>query len=449
MKNTKRILIAVLALVMVLSVMLTGCKRPQVTFNKIPQVAATYGNGQELTSGQYLAYLAMATDEIYQEKMYELNPYYSYGIGDKDPWAETYTYGDSSEKISLADYILRYTQDTIKRQLVLTQMMKDNGLKFNADDEAEFNTSIAGMKKDAFIDLGFNNDTYIYVLRNLQLNESSTFYGLYGKGGKRAIPEAELKEYFEKNYLSYKAFTIALTDSNGKELDKKGEAYQKIMDRMNKYMEIYEKEGYDAAYEAYEKEQTEINEIKKATTTTTTTSGTGTTTAGSTTAGSTTAGSTTAGSTTTTTTAGSTTTGSETTTTTGSETTTTTGAAKEEEHDHDHRVNEDSSTMDEEVKKAIESVEVGSCKIVELTSASTPYVALIERLDIHKDDEGKEGTIYEDAIEDIIYTLKYEAFSKEVDALVAEFKITFNEKVINHKDCQPAKIYELMTSLFY
>lgn len=457
MKNTKRILIGTLAMVLVLAVMLTGCKMPKPTFNKIPGVAATYGNGQELTTAQYLAYLAMITDEIYQEKMSELNPYYQYGIGDKDPWSETFSYNGSTEKISLADYILRATQDEIKRQIVLTQMMKDNGLKWIAEDEAEFNESIAGMQKDAFIKLGFNNESYIYVLRNMQLNESSAFYGMYGIGGKHAsaVTEEETKNYFKENYLSYKMIAISLTDSNNKELDKEGDAYKQIMAAVNKYMEVYEKEGFDAAYEAYEKDQENINKIKQTeatkTTTTTGTSGTGTGTGatGTGTSGSTTAG-TTAATTTTTTTAATTTTttGDGSTTSTGSTTGTTGAAEEEEEHDHDHRQDVDSSTMDEDVKKAIESVEVGDCKIVELTSASTPYVTIIERLDINKDDEGKEGAVYEEAEENIIYELKYEDFSKEVDAAVKEVKITFNKKVIEYKDCQPYKMYELMQELF-
>ena len=54
MKNTKRILCTMLAMAMLLSVMLTGCDRPKVTFNEVPDTAATYDGG-EITTGQYLA----------------------------------------------------------------------------------------------------------------------------------------------------------------------------------------------------------------------------------------------------------------------------------------------------------------------------------------------------------------------------------------------------------
>lgn len=458
MKNTKRILCAMLAMVLLLSVMLTGCKRPQVTFNKIPSTAATYGDGKELTTGQYLAYLYLEFENMYfNQGLYQ---YASYGL---NPWEQTFPYGESDEKIPLSDYIIRSAQDNIKRQIVLTQMMKDNGLKWIAEDEGEVNKSLASLEKDAFIELGFNNDSYAYALKNANLNERSTFYGLYGAGGKRAIAEDELKEYFEENYLSYKAISIALTDSNGKELDKEGEAYKKIMDYMNKYMEVYEKEGFDAAYEVYEKDQEAITDLKETeATTTTTTTGTGTNASATGTGTSAATTTTTAAPTTTTTTAtGSTSgTGSDASTTTG-----TTAVEEEEEHDHEHNHRQDvdsaSKDFDEALKYAIigktdddgnveqEGIEEGECKIVEYKAGgSTPTVALIERLDPDKDDEGNESTaVYEDAKESIIYTKKYEEFDEEVSEAVAALKITFNEKVVNYADCKPEKFLEIMENL--
>ena len=455
MKNTKRIICTILAMVMALSIMLTGCSRPQVTFNEIPQTAATYDGG-ELTSGQYLAFLYLEFENLYYNQ--GLYQYEMYGM---DPWEQQFPYGETEEKLYLSDYIIRATQDNIKRQIVLQQIMKDNGIEWIAEDLADINESLAAMAKDAYIDLGFNNDSYAYALKHANLNERSAFYGLYGKGGNRAIAETELKEYFEKNYVSYKAITIALTDSNGKELDKEGEAYQKIMDRMNNYMEIYEKEGFDAAYEAYEKDQKDIEDIKKTeatkTTTTTGTSGTGTTGTGTDAS----AADTTAATTTTTTATTTTTSAAEITTGTDASTTTGTAAEKEEEeheHEHEHRQDVDSTTMDEALKDVImgktkedgtveiEAIEVGDCKIVEYKAGgSTPTAALIERLDINKDDEGKEGAVYDEAVENIIYTKKYDEFNEEVLAAMAKLKITFNEKVV--EKCLPKTFLDIINNL--
>ena len=456
MKNTKRILCAVLAMVMLLSVMLTGCSRPQVTFNKIPDTAATYGNGQKLTTGQYLAYLYLEFENLYfNQGLYQ---YASYGM---DPWTQEFPYGDNNEKLLLSDYIIRATQDNIMRQIVLQQMLKDNGLKWFAEDEAELNKNLNAMEKDAYIDLGFNNESYAYALKNANLNERSVFFGLYGKGGKRAIAEKELKEYFEKNYLSYKMISIPLTDSNGKALDKEGNTYKLIMDRMNKYMEIYKEQDFDAAYEQYEKDQEEINKSKKEeankTTTTTGTSGTNTTGTGTNGSG------TTSGTTTTTTT---TTTAADTTTSTANTTTTgTTSAEKEEEHEHEHEHNHrqdvDSAAedYDQALKDAIvgkkdkdgkveqEGVKVGECKIVNYkANGTTDTVALIERLDINKDDKGeKPNTLFEDSKENIIYTKKYDEFNEEVKKAMAALaqQITFDEKV--KAACKPEDFLEVLS----
>ena len=451
MKNTKRILCAMLAMAMLLSVMLTGCSRPQVTFNKIPATAATYDGG-EITTGQYLAFLYLEFENLYYNQ--GLYQYEMYGM---DPWAQSFTYGedDNAEKLLLSDYIIRATQDNIKRQIILQKLMKENNISWIADELAEMNESLATMEKDAFIDLGFNNESYGFALKWANLNERAAFYGLYGAGGNRAIPETELKEYFEENYVSYKAISISLTDSNGKELDKEGEAYQEIMDRMNEYMEIYEKEGFDAAYEAYEADQTEIDELKEteATKTTTTTGTTGTGTDAS-------ASDTTAATTTTTAATTTTTSAAETTTGTDASTTGTTGAEEEEEeeHEHEHRQDVDSSSMDETLKDAIlgktkedgtveqEGIEVGECKIVEYKAGgSTPTAALIERLDIHKDDEGTEGAVYENAVESIIYTKVYEEFNEEVLAAMANLKITFNEKVV--EKCLPKTFLDIINNM--
>lgn len=438
MKNIKRTIAAMLAMVMLLSVLLTGCGVPKITYNKLPDTAATYGDNQKLTSGQYLAYLYLEFENMYfNQGLYQ---YASYGM---DPWAQTFPYGEgeNAEKLILSDYIIRAAQENIKRQIVLAQILKDNGLEWDADDLKEINDSLKGMEADAYLPLGFNNDSYAYALKNANLNERSAFYGIYGemngKKGPKAIADTELKDYFDKNYVSYKMISIALTDKNGKELDKEGEAYKKIMDRMAKYEKLYAEKGFDAMKEEFDKDEKAAQEEASKPTTTTTT-GTGT----NTTAATTTAAPTTSATTTATTTAA---------------TTTGTTADEHEGHDHDHeeeedkdpnRVDADSTTMDEEMAKAIKGVEVGvgkGKKVEFKNGGSTPTVALIERLSIDTDRNGKEGGLYEDSIENIIYEMKYEEFDKEVDAKVAALTIVFDEKVV--KKCKPEDFLEIMNNL--
>ena len=451
MKNTKRILCAVLAVAMVLSVMLTGCDRPKVTINKVPAVAATYGDGQQLTTGEYLAYLYLTFENTYNSAYEYYNQYAAYTGTYTDPLTQTYTYEEGGEEMSFYDYVVRLTQDNIKAQIILNQMIKDNGLSWDADGLSDYNQTVAELQKDAFIDLGFNNESYTSALKSLTLSWDSAFYGMYGEGGKhaKAVTSEELKNYFDTNYVSYKMLNIALTDSNSKALDKEGEAYKKLMELMDGYMKVYEEEGFDAAYEAFEKDADTIESIKESaattTTTTTTTTGTGSTTAAS--------GNTTAG----TTAATTTTTASTTTTTSTDDTTTTTGTTaateeEEEEHNHEHRVDVDSSTMDEALKNAIkgkkdadgnweiEEIPVGECKIVEVESGEVLYAVMIERLDPYKDEEGNDSTLFEDSKKDIIYTLKNEDFTTELQDAVDTLKITFDKKVVDK--CRPEDFVE-------
>ena len=446
MKNIKRMIATVLAMVMLLSVMLTGCGVPKIAFNKIPDTAATYGDNQKLTSGEYLAYLYLEFENMYYNQ--GLYQYEMYGM---DPWAQTFPYGDTEEKLILSDYIIRATQDNIKRQIVLAQMMEDNGLKWIAEDEKEINDSLKDMLEDAFIDLGFNNKSYTYAMKNANLNERSAFYGLYGKNGPRAVKEEDIKKYFEDNYVSYKMISIPLTDKDGKALDEKGEEYKKIMERMDKYVELYKEKGFDAVKEQYDKDEEEIKKQQSTTTTTKNPTGTDATGTGTTTG---------------------TTTAAPTTTTTAVPTTTTTATTTDTDHDHDHdhdheeeeedkdpnRVDADGSSMDEELLKAIKGtekdgkveggIEIGAGKGEKVTykaGGSTPTVALIERLDIHTDRNGEKDGLYNDSIESILYELKYEEFDKEVDAAIAKMTIVFNEKVI--AKCKPEDFLTIMNNM--
>ena len=430
MKNIMRILSAVLATVLLCTVLMTGCSVPKIEVPSIPDTAATYGDGQIISTGEYLAYLYLEFENIYYNQ--GLYQYESYGM---DPWAQTFPYGEGDEKLPLSDYIIRATQDNIQRQIVLAQMMKDYKLEWIEEDLKTINENLSAMQPDAYLPLGFNNDSYAVALKNANLNERSAFYGLYGKGGQKEIKEDDLKKYFADNYLSYKVISIPLTDKDNKELDKKGEAYKKIVERMDKYLKIYEEKGFDAAKEQYDADE-------KAAAATTTTAGNKTTGNGSTN----------------TTTAATTTTAAPTTTTTTAAETTTTTADEHEGHDHDHdheeedkdpnRVDADATTMDEDLVKAIRDVEVGKAKIVEYKAGgSTPTLALIERIDINVDRNGKDGGLYEDSVENIIYEMKYEEFDKEVTAALEQLTVTFNKKVVNHKKCKPEEFLNIINNL--
>lgn len=315
----------------------------QPTVHPLPAVAATYGDGQELSTQQYLAYLYLEFENIYlNQGLYQYAPY---GM---DPWEQEFPYGDDGEKLLLSDYIVRATQDNIKRQIVLQQMMEDYDIDWIADEEEEINKSLAAMEKDAYLDVGFDNNAYGYALKNANLNERSTFYGLYGKGGARAVDELTLRQYFVTNYLSYKMISIPLTDAGGKALDVNSEAYEEILAKMSHYQTLCQESGFDAVYALH------------------------------------------------------------------------TGEVAEHA-----RVDVDASHMDPTLAQAIRAVRIGDTAIVEFTETTTPYIALIQRLDIYDTNE-----LFENSVEEILYTTCYEAFDQEVSEAVERLAIAFDDKVV-------------------
>ncbi|MBQ8683173.1 MAG: hypothetical protein IJ518_01490 [Clostridia bacterium] len=362
MKYTKRILCTVVAVALLLSVMLTGCSMPKLVIGGTPDIAGTVGD-REITTGEYLAYLYNTFNEMYYNQ--GLYYYEYYGM---DPWTQEYTYGegDTAKKVKLSEYISLQTQDSIIRQEALTAMLKEQGLSWLEEDEKKINEDIAKLEKDAYLAAGFSNENFIKSYKNLYLNERSLFYGLYGKGGKREVSEADQKKYFEENYLSYKIISIALTDSEGKELDEAGK--KKITDELNGYLETYNKDkNFEAAVDAYNKANAEKD------------------------------------------------------------------AKVEPSKDADNRQNVDAkaSSMDKDLEEAIRSVAVGTAKIVTYSEGGkTPTAALILRLDINDP-----KTLFTDEQENIISSLKYEEFDKEVTEKAGKIAATFNKAVT--KKCKP------------
>ena len=205
--------------------------------------------GKEISTGDYLAYLYNTFYNMYYDQ--GLYYYEAYGM---DPWTQQFTYGEGEDapKVELSEYITLQTKDTIVRQEALTQMLEKHNISWIAEEEKDINKELGEMTDNNFIDLGFTNDKFVSAYKNLYLNERSLFFGLYGKGGEREVKEKTLKEYFEKNYVSYKIISIDLTDKDGKELKK--DEQKKITDQLNGYLEQYNKDkNFEKVVDAYNK----------------------------------------------------------------------------------------------------------------------------------------------------------------------------------------------------
>ncbi|MBR5524879.1 MAG: hypothetical protein IKU51_06405 [Clostridia bacterium] len=261
MKNTKRILCSLLAAVLLLSVMLSGCSMPKITLPGTGDVAAT--GDVELSTGEYLAYLYNEFYNMYYNQgLYQYEMYYQ----DYDVWAQSYTYGegDDAEKLLFSDYIIRAAQDYVKRQIALEKLMDENKLDWLEKDVEELEADIKEMGKDAYLTLGISDENFLTVYKDISLNERGAFYGLYGKDGPREVKEEDLKKYFTDNYLSYKMISISLTNSEGKELDAEGK--KKITDQLNGYLDKYNADkNFEAVMDEYNKSNAKEGEEVTAT----------------------------------------------------------------------------------------------------------------------------------------------------------------------------------------
>lgn len=424
MKMTRILSFAVAVMLMISCLLMGGCSTP---------ANALEVNGKVYTTGDYLAYVYNVINTDYTTYMY----LYYYGA---DALSEKVTYGEDNE-VKLSEYIRLTAQDTMIRQKVLEDMLAEHKIEWDADDLKEIDESLKELKTDAFLPLGFNNDRYINMVKATGLNESSLFHGLYGKGGKREVAEADLRKYFDDNYLSYKIIEFSLVGSDNKDLPEA--EVNKIKARLEKYLEEFNKgektgAGFDKVYALYTADE---EAAKKGSSS----SSTGTTTTGSTTTTTTAATTTTAG-TTTTTTAGS----------TNNSTGSTTTEDKKETPTAERNDIVAEKASDEELVKAIRAVQEGSAGIQTYQkNGTTKTMALIFRMDPEaertetvKDEDGKETTkevdYYAEEKENVLSYMKYEEFDKEVKEKIA----ALSDKIVRHKRAlNAADVKEMLTLL--
>lgn len=316
MKHTIRILSAVLAL----SMLLTGCSLWKPTLEGPGDVAATYGDGQTLSTGEYLAYIYNEINNIYS--------YYSqYGM---DASTETFTYGegeDAKEDLSLLEYVALSTPDNIKAQIALDKLMADNGIQFTEKDYEKFDdlhSAYHGLKdeKAAYqpgfaLPLGISDEHYWSVYEKLTLNYYKAYYGLYGKGGVKEVKDKEIRKYFDDNYLSFKIINLNLTKTeNDKTVDMTDKEKKAELQKLEGYLKICNEKGFEKAMDQYNKDIADKDEEVEAST------------------------------------------------------------------DEQNRQNNDANDMDENLAKAIRKLKVGKAEIVEYKSGGTDAcAALILRLD--------------------------------------------------------------------
>ncbi len=317
MKNGKRILSLVLAGVMMLTV-LAGCSMPKIILGGTPTTVGTI-DGKEVATGEYLAYMYTSFMDVYfSQGLYQ---YAQYGL---DVWGQELTYGegDAAQKVSVEEYIRLATRDDMLTQAAMRQLMAKYEIEWDEEELKELEESFATADEAEFLSMGISKENMLNAYRNISLNQSALMNGLYGKGGEREIAEADLKKYFDDNYLSYKIISVSLTDDEGKELADKDKKVH--TDLLNGYLADYNKDkNFEAVVDKYNKYVAEQNKSTE---------------------------------------------------------------KVEASKDEDNRQNADATDMDEYLVKEIRKLEVGKAAVVEYKAGgSTPTAALILRLDPNSD----------------------------------------------------------------
>ena len=317
MKNGKRIFSLVLAGVMMLTV-LAGCSMPKLILGGTPETVGTV-DGKEVATGEYLAYMYTTFMDVYfSQGLYQ---YAQYGL---DPWGQELSYGegDAAQKVSVAEYIRLATRDDMITQAAMRQLMAKHKIEWDKKELEELEKSFATADEQEYLSLGISKEHLLNAYKNISLNESALLNGLYGEGGERAVSEKDRKDYFDKNYLSYKIISISLTDDQGKELsaDKKKEQTELL----GGYLKDYEKDkNFEKIVDKYNKYVADKNKSTE---------------------------------------------------------------KVEASKDEDNRRNADATDMDEYLVKEIRKIEVGKAMVLEYKSGgSTPTAALVLRLDPNSD----------------------------------------------------------------
>lgn len=403
MRNLKKVCSAVLCAAMLLCVC-TGCSTPSVAMTV---------DGVDYSTGEYLANLYNNFYGVYQSNYLYL--YEQYGLG--DPWDQSFSYtaGSTTQAMDTAAYIKQLTQDAIIRQRAVSKLMEQYGVTLSEETLAEADEALQSISESELLALGFNKENYRKWFIAATYNEEALFNGIYGKGGEKEVPEADIRAYFDENYLVYKSIETSLVDSEGEALSE--EEIAKVRAKLESYLKVYEDTGdFNKAIDQYTTDST-----------TTTTEAT-----------------TTAATTTTTTAATTTATTVATTTTT---TTTTADSDSDAETDEEETEEETDSNVkeivaetyeDEEFVKALKSVDEGKAEIVTYKkNGSTDTMALILRMD--PEGEGRED-YYEESRDSVLQNMKGDEYSDMVTSLALTLPVEVNKRALNM--CDPKKFMQ-------
>ncbi|MBW7572796.1 peptidylprolyl isomerase [Caproiciproducens faecalis] len=191
LKTTKKVVAAVLAVAMMAGI--TACKSDKSWAMKNDSLTAPIGVYIYNLYNAYQSAQTMVTDTS--------KPLLEQKIDGKD--ANT--------------YIKEKALDATKSLFVMNDKMKELGLSLTADETKSISSNTDTQWAQASSTLekyGISKASFNLAYSDYYTKYQKVFTALYGKGGKKEVPEADLKAYFEKNYTDFSYFLKPLYSSD-------------------------------------------------------------------------------------------------------------------------------------------------------------------------------------------------------------------------------------------
>ena len=201
-----------------------------------------------MTSGEYLAYQTNSYQLAFSNVSEQLNPTQSEETSAEEaPAAVTVTkkevFAATIDDKSAVDWINEETLSSVKKALYINTMASEKGVELSESEissvtsNANYYWSVYG--EAFFLPNGISQESAMKYYTTSAL-ASALFMKLYDEGGEKAVPTADIQEFFYENYARFKFGYASLQDAEGNAIA--DEEAKVIRDRFDGYLkEVNEK----------------------------------------------------------------------------------------------------------------------------------------------------------------------------------------------------------------
>lgn len=244
MKSLKRSFALFLALAITL--LAAGCSGQDMTWS--------YKDDQTtLSIGTYIFYNMNAYQGAAQKVKDSNGDFLSEEIEDED-----------GTKMTAREYINKQADLSCKNYLNVEKKFKEMELSLTeTETEAAKQNALSNWSyyKQSFEGYGISQESYLNAASMVPAKYEKIFKALYGKGGEKEVPVADLTPYFLKHYTSYKHIAVPLytSESNAQGTSTSTAISEKEVEKIKKDLDTYanavnkDKKSFEDQIKAYMK----------------------------------------------------------------------------------------------------------------------------------------------------------------------------------------------------